>query len=66
MTVTVIAIVNAVADVTILSALALVMRAAGFLDPHGRRSQRSIRPLVEARRAQYRAQYPSRLATARR
>ena len=66
MTVTVIAIVNAVADVAILSALSLVMRAADCVDPHGRRPQRSIRPPVEARRAQHRAQYPSRLATARR
>ncbi|HEX4033995.1 MAG TPA: hypothetical protein VHX66_06090 [Solirubrobacteraceae bacterium] len=65
MTVIAIAIVNAVADVAILSALALVMRAAGFLAPHGRPAQRSIRPLVKARRAQYRAQYPGRLAAAR-
>jgi hypothetical protein len=41
-----------------------VMRSAGFLHPHGRRPQRPIRPLVEARRAHYRANYPGRVATA--
>jgi hypothetical protein len=64
MSVTALAVVNAIADVAILGLLAFVMRGASFLRPHGR-PERSVRPLVEAHRVRYRARYPGRVAEAR-